>query len=445
MNIIGENMDYDVVIVGGGPAGATAASTIARKSIKVCLLERAKLPRRKLCAGGVPNNIFERYDLDNSLILNSIQDVRVYNSTEHQWTTHSDPEGVTVDRRTFDSYLLDRAKRNGAIVAEETRCFEIQRAERGTITLLVSTPKGKTEIGSSAVIFADGFNSLARRYMRGAITFNPTEIYIVSQCEIELPSRSSNEESLHFILDNDLLPAGLGYGWIFPKKRNFLVGVGMLLSHAERRRTVDLLDYFLTDYEPLRPILSSCRIKSSVKTSFIPIKQQPVLSDDGFLAIGDAAGQVSPKWGEGISYAMRAGELAAEILSDALSQNDLSRNALCSYDDKWNSLHGNSLLEERQMLDQLLLRSYSANHRVRAPRQFVQLFGNFAEIAYQFRSLRFPVYSANELIDQCGGAGRTFLFKGRVMQLKQSMGRLPEQLFPLISWKDAALKLGNYY
>jgi hypothetical protein len=161
------------------------------------------------------------------------------------------------------------------------------------------------------------------------------------------------------------------------------------------------------------------------------------------MLVGDAAGQTAPLWGEGIGYAMRAGRMAGQIAADAVADGHTSRDRLLAYERSWQESYGEKLSAQRRRFESRLMADEPSGRRISSSDRFTD-FGPYAEIAAQFSHLRYPISNAEELVAQCGGVGRTFLFQGRVLRLGQGLTRLPYSFFPLESWADVTRKMAGW-
>jgi len=152
--------EYQVIVVGSGPAGSVAAYELAKKGIEVAILEKQRLPRYKCCAGGVSVGAAKLLDIDlQGLVENTI--TRVYISFQGKTPfhgEHSSPLMYTVMRDRFDYALVQRAKEAGAAVFEESEATQIKINDKG---IEVSTSGG--DFSAQYLVGADGANSLVAR------------------------------------------------------------------------------------------------------------------------------------------------------------------------------------------------------------------------------------------------------------------------------------------
>lgn len=287
---------YDVIVVGAGPAGATAAFHLGAAGRRVLVLEKERLPRHKPCAGGIPTSVLRRFPLDFSPVVERVVRRVRFRFADGREIAADLPEGavVTVRRDRFDHYLVSHARaevRDGAPVAD------IRQDGAGVEAVLAS---GET-VRARYLILADGANSrLARRVglrqkRRMGITV-----------EAEVPA----DDDLLTAFDNAaLFVFGLavsGYAWVFPKSDHLSVGVGAFLGRSENLRQ-------LLEQEMARLGIPLAKARLYGHPLPVYLRHEPLHSGRVLLA-GDAAGLVDPLLGEGIRHAVRSGERAAEAV-----------------------------------------------------------------------------------------------------------------------------------
>jgi geranylgeranyl diphosphate/geranylgeranyl-bacteriochlorophyllide a reductase len=307
------NERFDVVVVGGGPAGATAASELADRGLRVALLDRGG--RIKPCGGAVPPQLLRDFNVPTSLLVDRIDTARI-RSPRGQAVDIPIHDGYVgmVDRGTFDEWLRERAERKGAV--RERGLFEgLAREPDGTLRVRFARPGdarrgGETCLRTRFVIGADGATSkVARQAIPGAERNTPS---VFAYHEIVASPTSGDGDGFlpgraEVAYDERLSPDF--YGWIFPHGETTSVGVGTARSGFGMREAVSLLR--------TRAGLAGCE---TIRREGAPIPMQALRRwDNGrdVLVVGDAAGVVAPSSGEGIFYAMASARFGAESVLQA--------------------------------------------------------------------------------------------------------------------------------
>ena len=317
----------DVVVVGGGPAGATAATELARAGRQVVMLDRQG--RIKPCGGAIPPRLIEQFAIPDGLLCEKVGGARIVSPSQRALDMPIE-EGFVgmVDRDIFDEWLRHRATANGA----ERRTGTFERVDRDTHRdpVVVYRDKDSAEpkkLRARMIIGADGaLSRVGRQCVPGAervpFVFAYHEI-------IRSPSDGSWDRSrcdVHY--DGTLSPDF--YAWVFPHGATTSIGTGSMHKGFSLRSAVaDLRQRLdLTDCETLR--------HEGAPIPLEPLKQW----DNGrdVLLAGDAAGVVAPASGEGIYYAMLGGKLAAEAVDAALKTSD--PRALAEARRRFMRLHG---------------------------------------------------------------------------------------------------------
>jgi geranylgeranyl reductase len=312
---------FDVVVVGGGPAGATAANDLAKSGRSVLLLDRAG--RIKPCGGAVPPILIAEFEIPDDLIVARVGGARIFSPKSRRVEMPIENDGFVgmVDRDVFDEWLRERARASGATRRSGT--FErISRDQDGTA--LITYRSRQTNSGEStvtvrarSVIGADGaISAVARQAVPGAerisYVFAYHEVIKISEAQHRQISNEYDAGRCDIYYQSTFSPDF--YAWVFPHGETASVGTGSANKGFSLRSAVNALRERtgLTESETMR--------KEGAPIPLRPLKRW----DNGrdVVLAGDAAGVVAPASGEGIYYAMTGGRLAADAVQLFLETGD---------------------------------------------------------------------------------------------------------------------------
>ncbi len=301
-------MRYDVVVVGGGPSGATAAEDLARSGHTVALLDRAG--RIKPCGGAIPPRLIADFDIPEDQLVAHITTARMISPTGRRVDIPIENGFVgMVDREHFDEFLRTRAAEAGA--ERFTGTFtKIERTDAGpTVLYRDKETKEEGRIDAKLVIGADGARSnVARQEVPGGDRI-PYVIAYHEIIEAPGPRGEYHPDRCDVVYDGRISPDF--YGWVFPHGKSASVGMGSMVKDVDlKQATADLRAASGLDDCP------------TIRKEGAPIPLKPLDRwDNGkdVVLAGDAAGVVAPSSGEGIYYAMVGGRVAATAAAACLA------------------------------------------------------------------------------------------------------------------------------
>jgi geranylgeranyl reductase family protein len=290
----------DVIVVGAGPAGSTAARSLAERGARVILFDRARFPRDKLCGGGLTPKA-TRLIPPSAVATVQRWVERVEVRSRFGSFEMSDSLSVVgmVERREFDLALVEAAAAAGVDVRDGTPVLSA-RADRDLIEVATA---GGAVVRAAALVVADGEPS---RLARSVGLESPSSRRVLA-LEVILPLASG--------IDGDRAVLGCrvpgGYAWYFPKGDHASVGVGTARPSRYASLRTDL-DLFIR-------ALGLAHAPSKVRGHWIPLGlRRGRLASGRVLVAGDAAGAADPLFGEGIAFALATGILASRTVGQLL-------------------------------------------------------------------------------------------------------------------------------
>jgi geranylgeranyl reductase family protein len=331
------NTDADVIIAGAGPAGSMAAYELARQGISVLILEKTRFPRYKVCGGGLTFKILQEIPFDIAEILETvIHTIRFSTNFKDTFSrTSSEPLMYCTMRSKLDHFLLEKATRAGAKVLFMQQVTDL-RNEQDAVSVVTK----EKQFHSRLVIGADGPSSIVARTLG---LRQHIEQGLAWEAEISADSDILKMYSDTVFLDWGTFPGG--YGWVFPKKDHFSIGVGGPASLSKQmmpyyKKFIECLDFGPTTL----PISQQgTGMREGPRSWPIPVRTQKGFVHSGRVLIaGDAAGLTDSLTGEGIYYAVKSGKLAANVCVSFLQGH---AETLRSYSEQVNDELMTELLE----------------------------------------------------------------------------------------------------
>ena len=323
-------MDYDVVVVGGGPAGSTTAKIIAERGFKVLVLEKYTLDREKPCAGAITNRVVEHFRMPEKAFARKCNGIFLCSPKNRTVVIEKHEKIRLAMRSIFDKVLSQMAIDKGAEFLENAPVEE-PLIKNGKVIGLKTKIKGKTKtIKAKMVIGADGTPSTMAKKLK-LYAGSPKTIGFCFQYQMELSNelieqRIGNNVEIYY--GSQWIP--FWYTWIFPKNNIVTVGCGTWIDVIQQRKVnlKNYLDHFIKKHPVASVKLEGAKVLHS-QAHLIGIPG--VLKDNcakGCLIVGDASGTVSPLNSEGIWYSMKSGEAAGISTAEMLEKGDVSANTI---------------------------------------------------------------------------------------------------------------------
>lgn len=341
--------DYDVIVVGAGPAGSIAAKTSAEKGLDVLLIEKRQeigVPVR--CAEGVSREGLEKFvKPDSKWVASEIENAEIISPSNHKVVLsaeHAGNEvGYVLERKIFDRYLAKLASKAGADVRTKTSAVSLKR-ENGVVKVGIRSMGEYEELTAKIVIGADGVESRVAKWAGIDTTLKLNEIescvqYLMTNIEFD-PSTT------YFWIGKKYAPGG--YIWLFPKGEDSAnVGIGVMPGLADKPAKW-YLDRFVEenfpDGEIVEVVVGGVPVKGAIDTA---------VSDNIMLA-GDAARHTDPITGGGIINAMKAGYHAGLTAYEAVEAKDYTAEFLRKYDERWKSDFGPNLVRNKKLQEKFV-------------------------------------------------------------------------------------------
>lgn len=345
------NNEFDVLIIGAGPAGSFAAERLAKAGIRVALFDGRPEGEPKACGGGVTAKALKAWPHLLGAVGRTVDELEMYSPSGKRLHLHLEEPFAIYSRIAFDNYLRDLAAKAGAeVIFEKVSARSFVRTPGGWKLRSLS---GREWTGT-ILVGADGANSGIAKKLAGPLSASDMEVAFGYRAP--LPQNGIAPTVVAF------LPRWVGYAWAFPRPDHISFGIATTQDAFEHKALDQLLWQFMTGYYLQREdskakIWNSInderavRIEKNLSTTAERYAARiPGLSDqtwdkrrasgDGWALLGDAAGFADPVTGEGIYYALRS----AELFADAYLESKLEE-----YEQRWRADFGAELRRASQM------------------------------------------------------------------------------------------------
>jgi len=337
--------DYDVIVVGAGPAGSVAALNAAADSDVLLIEKRPEIGAPVRCAEAVPlvetpfvfHTSFEKYvKPDKKWVASEVKGVRATApdgtivEVSGEMFGKGDPLGIVLERKLFDRQLAKNAARSGAHVAVRTRATGLILEDGAVRGVKLSRLGEEFDVRAKLVIGADGVESQVGRWAGINTTLKLKDIESCAQYHMQNVELMDNTLDFYF---GSSAPSG--YAWAFPKGDGAgNIGLGVLGSKLSGKRPLAYLDEFVAqrfpDGKPVELMMGACPVSGALSH----------IVGNGLMLVGDAAHHTEPITGGGIMAALQSGTIAGQVANKAVRQNDSSVRVLREYETEWNRSFG---------------------------------------------------------------------------------------------------------
>jgi len=334
--------NFDVIIIGAGPAGCACALMLADTGLSVAIIDKDKSPKEKICGDGLSKDVINQIAMFPPIVKSSFDKIsnklfssgiRFYAPDNNCLEISFEQEnksvsGYTCERKAFDEMLVNSVKTFINIeLYEGCKVLNIEQGANG-----VSVFTENNTFTAKIIVGADGTNSLVAKKLASIEKDKSSQcIGIRGYFENVNGFHFGNYIELHFY--KELLP---GYIWLFPMAGNKAnVGIGMMADDISKRKInlKSLLERFIKDHPIIAPRFSNATQIGKFEAWQIPLgTKKRKMSGESFLLAGDAACIVDPFTGEGIGNALRSGRAAADHIKLCFEKNRFDEVYNVAYD-----------------------------------------------------------------------------------------------------------------
>lgn len=346
---------FDCIVIGGGPAGSSAAYILAKNNFKVCLLEKGDYPGTKNVMGGIlyskPTldilpDFYNEAPLERKIIEQQIWWLSNDSALKFSYRDTSfnqEPFNCfSVLRAKFDKWFANKLDEAGVYVISKTQVTDFIKEEDRFVGVKTDRPDG--DLKAKVLVLAEGANSLLAVKAGLAKPIKPEKVALAVKEILYLPEEKINDrfnvskdDGASIEMFGDILGGMIGSAFLYSNKNTISIGIGALLSDLVKNRIkpYELIEK-LKEHPCIKPLVKEGLVREYL-AHLIPEKgyyDLPKLFDNGIVVAGDAGGLINPIHREGSNLAMTSGKFAAETIIESSKKNDFSKSNLAAYQKK---------------------------------------------------------------------------------------------------------------
>ncbi|MFX1559727.1 MAG: NAD(P)/FAD-dependent oxidoreductase [Promethearchaeota archaeon] len=338
------NVDTDVVIIGAGPAGLTAARRLSELDVQYTLISREDKPGAyKACGGYVPFRAIEEFGLKEIPGAHEVKSIRMkFPGLDITRVDFEKPVGVNVNRENLGIALLNQIGKDVGEIWLETECGQIT-SKRESIELRYTKENVTSTISTHLIIDASGVNPVSLRFT--PVRNRPSNSQIGYAVQYQMKTKRALDIVNDFYYGSEFSPKG--YAWSFPRGHETVLGTGGIIDkvRSSDKKTIEYLDKLVKNTSPTATELANADSKVVKREAALMPLAGIVTQSYGkrILLAGDAACHCSPITGEGIHYSMVGGQKAAEVAAECIQKKEFSDKKLSRYERLWMKAFGSDL------------------------------------------------------------------------------------------------------
>ena len=325
-----KELDFDLIVVGGGPAGTSAAYMASKKGCTVALIEKEKKIAETVRTSGVTwISDIEKFGIPNECY-NPIRKFSFCSPKNSVTISDEIAKAAVLDVRKTYRFLAKRAEDTGAELFLNTNVSDVLKNSTGGCTGVIAKSNDKQiQFNGKVVIDASGFGSVVAKGLGHVKQWKKFGV----GAEYEVKTEKLEHDNWWLMVGKEYSPAG--YAWIFPTSENTArIGVGIGKPDSDIDPTIRLNELIDKKIGPIKDLGNIEKIEFHY--GLIPnegLSRKTVY--DNLILVGDSAGQANPLVLEGIRYAIRFGEVAGKVAADAIKNNNTTEASLIPYEKEW--------------------------------------------------------------------------------------------------------------